>query len=246
MSVREDELARMIAAEVLALLRARDGRSPATGAALAGPPPPDHLWDPPLARARFGPDGKFLPAAVSARHVHLSPEDVERLFGPGFQLTRHRWLSQPHQFAAGQTVRLVGPRAALDKVRILGPARGASQVEISLTDARYLGLRVPVRLSGDHRDTPGMTLEGPHGSITIPRGVIVAARHIHMHPDEAAAFGVDDTQMVRVRGGRDRRLVLEEVRIRVSPQFRLDMHIDTDEANAAALADGDLVELLPD
>lgn len=191
-----------------------------------------------------GAGSRMLPVAISARHVHLSPAEVTTLFGRGYELQRRKWLSQPGQFAAEETVAVVGPRGRFDTVRILGPARGASQVEISATDARALGLTVPVRLSGDHRATPGVRLLGPRGEVILSAGLIVAARHIHMAPADAARFGVSPGQEVRVRTSGERRLVFDRVLVRVDGSFRLEMHIDTDEGNAAGIQDGDLVELV--
>lgn len=239
MTVREEELARVIAREVVERIREFQGRSPLTGEPIPGSWPPPSL----LALAP-GQRRRHLPVAVSARHVHLGAADLERLFGPGARLTVLRWLSQPDQFAAAEQVTLIGPRGAIPQVRVLGPCRGATQVEVAATDARLLGVDPPVRDSGDHRDTPGLVLEGPRGRVTIPRGVILAARHIHMHPEEAAQFGVADRQRVKVRCGGPRALVLENVLIRISPGYRLQMHIDTDEANAAGLRDGMEVELV--
>lgn len=244
MTLPEEELARVIAREIVERIRAAGGRSPLTGEPLLRSPAAPHRWPQPLERAVLSGGQRRLPVAVSARHVHLSPEDVRALFGPGHELKVQKWLSQPNQFAAAETVSLIGPRGAIAKVRVLGPARGATQVEVSATDARVLGFTVPVRLSGDHTGTPGITLEGPRGRVTIPRGVIIAARHIHMHPDEAAAFGVQDKQLVRVRCPGPRQLIFDQVVVRVSPGFLLEMHIDTDEGNAAGLRDGDLVDLI--
>lgn len=235
----EDELARAIAREVVERIRELQGRSPATGEPLV------HRWPAPsVIPLAPGERRRELPVALSARHVHLSPDHVEALFGKGHRLRVFKWLSQVDQFAAVETVTLIGPRGRIENVRVLGPARGATQVEIAYTEARQLGVHPPVRDSGDHRDTPGITLEGPAGRITIPQGVIVAARHIHMHPDEAAQFGVKNGDRVRVRTRGPRAVIFDNVLIRVSEQFRLEMHIDTDEGNAAGLQNGDLVELV--
>ena len=177
-----------------------------------------------------------IPVTVSARHVHLSPASVEALFGPGHTLQDERAISQPGQFAARERVTLVGPRGRIEGVRVLGPTRGSDQVEISRTDEFLLGIDAPVRESGDLRGTPGLRLEGPAGAVTMKHGVICALRHIHMSPEDARAFGVQDRDTVDVRidsDGRD--LVFGDVLVRVSPDFRLEMHIDTDEGNAAGL-----------
>lgn len=185
-----------------------------------------------------------VPVGVSGRHVHLSPEHVEALFGEGHQLTPIKELSQPGQFAADECVTLVGPRGSIERVRILGPARGATQVEISKTDGFRLGVHAPVRLSGDIKGTPGIQLVGPKGTITIDEGVIVAARHIHMTPADAEKAGVADGEIVKVRVGGERGLIFDQVVIRVRDDFALDFHIDTDEANAASLRTGDTAEVL--
>ncbi|WP_374712074.1 phosphate propanoyltransferase [Symbiobacterium terraclitae] len=181
---------------------------------------------------------------VSARHVHLSPAHVEALFGPGYQLTVKKELMQPGQFAAEETVAVIGPKGSFPKVRVLGPARGASQVEISATDARTLGIPAVVRLSGNIAGTPGVILEGPKGRVELTEGVIVAARHIHMTPADAARYGVTDRQVVRVKTNGGRPLTFDDVIVRVRDDMALEMHIDTDEANAAGIKDGDIGEIL--
>ena len=170
---------------------------------------------------------------TSARHVHLTKEDVETLFGAGHELTNKKDLSQPGQFACEEKVTVVGPKGTL-KASILGPTRPASQVELSLTDARTIGLAgVPVRESGDVAGAPGCTLEGPCGSVVVNEGVIVAKRHIHMTPADAAAIGVEDKQIVNVKLETPRALIFGDVVVRVKDSFALAMHIDTDESNAA-------------
>lgn len=185
-----------------------------------------------------------VPVGVSARHVHLSQEALERLFGPGYQLRVMRPLSQPGQFAAEETVTLVGPKACLTGVRVLGPARSLTQVEISRTDGYALGIHPPVRLSGDIKGTPGVTIAGPQGVLHIDEGLIVAARHIHMTPADAAAFGVQDGQRVLVRADTERPVIFADVVVRVREDFALDFHIDQDEANAAFLRQGDQATVL--
>jgi putative phosphotransacetylase len=187
---------------------------------------------------------KLIEANVSARHIHLSPAHVEALFGKGHQLTKLRELKQTGQFACQETVAVIGERGSFPTVRVLGPARGDTQVEVSLTDARTLGLAVPIRLSGRIDGTPGITLEGPQGRITIPRGVIVAARHIHLHPVDAERLGLKHEQTVRVRTAGGRPLTFDDVVVRVSDRFVAEMHLDTDEANAGAISDGDMVEIV--
>jgi len=190
------------------------------------------------------PEEKSIPVGISNRHVHLSADHLTRLFGEGYELTIRKELSQPGQFAAEETVTLVGPRGVLEKVRILGPVRDATQVEISLTDGRRLGIDPPVKDSGNLVDSLGITIVGPKGAVTVEEGVIAALRHIHMTPADAERYGVKDGDMVRVRTGGPRALVFEQVMVRVSPKFRLEFHIDTDEANAAGLKNGELVKLL--
>ena len=169
---------------------------------------------------------------TSARHMHVSQEDLETLFGAGHQLTPKKELSQPGQFACEERVTVVGPRGEM-KLSILGPVRKATQVEISLTDARSLGLAPPVRESGDITGSAPCKLVGPAGEVELKEGVIIAKRHIHMHPDDAARFGVEDQQVVQVRISNDgRSLTFDDTIVRVHPTYALSMHIDTDEANA--------------
>ena len=186
-----------------------------------------------------------IPIAVSARHAHLTAQTIEQLFGPGYQLSSRADLSQHGQFAAQETVTLIGPRGKLDKVRLMGPSRKHDQVEISRSDEFVLGIDAPVRISGDLQNTPGITLEGPKGRVTIPNGVICARRHIHMNPAEAARFGVNDCDTVDVKVDSDGRdLIFSDVSVRVAPDFSLEMHIDTDEANAAGVERNQFAELV--
>ena len=184
-----------------------------------------------------------IPIGVSAHHVHLSQADVGRLFGKGYELSPRTPLSQPGQFAAQEAVKLVGPRGSIDRVRVLGPARSQTQVEISRTEGYQLGLNAPVRMSGDLDGTPGLILEGPTGQIEIKRGVIYAMRHLHMTPTDARRLGLQDGDVVRVRAGDERALIFGDVAVRVSPKYSLEFHLDTDEANAADLNNGDLAYL---
>ena len=171
---------------------------------------------------------------TSARHIHLTKEAVEVLYGAGAELTVKKMLSQPGQFATGNAkITLVGPKGSL-AVSVLGPTRPANQVELSFSDARALGLSgVPVRESGDVANTPGIKLVGPCGELEIESGVIIAKRHIHMRPEEAEALGVTNGQVVKVRINSARSLIFDDVVCRVSDKFALAMHIDTDECNAA-------------
>ena len=175
---------------------------------------------------------------ISAHHIHLTQEHVEALFGKGHQLTKHADLSQPGQYACKEQLTIVGPKGRVERVRILGPARKYTQVEIAMTEQFKLGIHPPIRESGDIADTPGCTLESPTGSIRIDSGVICALRHVHMSPDDALRYGVRDKSFVRVRIGGDRELIFGDVLVRVDPTFKLAMHIDTDEGNAANVKTG--------
>ncbi len=179
-----------------------------------------------------------IPVEISAHHVHLAQADVEALFGPGHQLTPMHELSQPGQFACQEQVHLVGPKGRIAKVRVLGPTRKETQVEIAMTEQFKLGVQPPIRQSGDLAGTPGITLEGPYGSTSIERGVICAQRHIHMSPEDALRFRVRDNYVVRVRVEGERELIFGDVVVRVNPAFRLAMHIDTDEGNAGNIRTG--------
>jgi acetate kinase len=179
-----------------------------------------------------------IPIEVSAHHVHLSQADVERLFGPGHKLTPESELSQPGQFACAEKVDLVGPKGKISGVRVLGPTRRETQVEIAMTEQFKVGVNPPIRESGDLVGTPGITLQGPHGTATIDRGVICAQRHIHMTPEDARRYRLRDRYVVRVRIEGDRGLVFGDVVVRVNPGYRMAMHIDTDEGNAASIQPG--------
>jgi acetate kinase len=179
-----------------------------------------------------------IPVEISAHHVHLAQADVEALFGPGHQLTPMHELSQPGQYACEEKVHLVGPKGRIANVRVLGPTRKETQVEIAMTEQFKLGVQPPIRQSGDLAGTPGLTLEGPYGSSQIERGVICAQRHIHMSPDDAIRFRVRDNTVVRVRVEGERQLIFGDVVVRVNPAFRLAMHIDTDEGNAGNIQTG--------
>ena len=175
---------------------------------------------------------KKILVETSARHIHVTQQTLETLFGAGAELHNKKDLSQPGQFACEEKVTLVGPKGQLT-VTILGPTRPADQAELSLTDARTLGISVPVRESGDVAQTPGLKLVGPCGEVEISEGAIAAKRHIHMTPEDAAELGVEDKQIVCVKLDTPRPLIFGDVVVRVSPKFALAMHIDTDECNAA-------------
>jgi acetate kinase len=184
-----------------------------------------------------------IPIGVSAHHVHLCQADVERLFGVGHELTPRSPLSQPGQFACEEQVRLIGPRGSVDRVRVLGPARSQSQVEIARTEGFRLGINAPVRMSGDLDGTPGIIVEGPMGQIELQQGVIYAHRHMHMTPTDARRLGLENGDIVRVRVEGDRELIFGDVAVRISPKYKLEFHLDTDEANAAELNTGDVAYL---
>lgn len=181
---------------------------------------------------------------TSARHLHVSQEDLVTLFGEGAVLSNKKDLSQPGQFATNEKVEVVGPKGSL-KMSILGPVRPETQVELALTDARKLGITAPIRESGDLAGTPGCKLVGPAGEVEISNGVIIAKRHIHFNPDEAKEAGVVDKQVVSVKlNYNDRSLIFGDVVCRVGPKYALAMHIDTDESNAAGLpgtVDGEII-----
>lgn len=184
-----------------------------------------------------------IPIGVSNRHVHVTQVDLEKMFGAGYQLSKKTDLKQPGQFAANETITIRGPKGEFEKVRILGPVRNQSQVEISKTDSFRLGIRPPVRESGDLSGTPGLELEGPRGKVELDCGAIVALRHIHMTPPQAAVMGVEDKDVVEVETFGERHGVFGDVLVRVSEQFSLEMHVDVDEANACALENNSYVVL---
>ena len=185
-----------------------------------------------------------IPFGVSARHVHLTREHVETLFGKGYQLTKKKDL-MGGQFAANEQCTIVGLKLrAIENVRILGPVRKKSQVEISATDARTLGVNAPLRQSGDTAGSSPVALVGPKGAVYLNEGCIVAARHIHMTPAEAASASLHDGDYVYVKMGNERGAVLDHVKIRVDESFSLEMHIDTDEANASRIKTGDMVTIV--
>ena len=186
-----------------------------------------------------------IPIGVSNRHVHVSRADLDRLYWKDYALTHKSELGQPGQFAANETVTLQGPKGTFEHVRILGPVRSQSQVEISKTDSFRLGVKAPIALSGHLQGTPGITLIGPRGTVDLPCGVIIAKRHIHMTPAQAAARHLKDGQIVDVETFGERRGILGDVIIRVSDTAGLEMHIDVDEANACSLSNHDYVMICP-
>ncbi len=185
----------------------------------------------------------FVELEASGRHVHVTKAQALELFGHG--LTPERPLSQPGQYLAKERVTVVGPKGEFRNVAVLGPERKEAQVEVSLTDARTLGLNIPVRLSGSVQGTPGATLATDRARINLPQGVIAAQRHIHLTPEDARRFGVTDKQVVRLQTYTARPVVFEDVAVRISPEFASYVHLDFDEANACGFRKGDLGRILP-
>ena len=186
----------------------------------------------------------YVPVAASARHIHLSQADVERLFGPGYQLQVFRMLSQPGQFAAKEQVTVIGPKGKIEKIRVLGPARKDTQIEIALTDSFALGILPPVRMSGDVAGSPGCIIEGPRGQIEVKQGVIAAARHLHLSEEQAQLFGLKNGQTVCVRATGARATTLHKVVVRCGKGHDMEVHIDTDEANAIGLVPNAMMEVI--
>ena len=185
----------------------------------------------------------FVPLEASGRHVHVTVQQAHALFG--HDLTPDRDLSQPGQYLAKERVTVKGPKGEFQNVAVLGPSRKTAQVEISLTDGRTIGLKPPVRLSGDTTSSPGCTLIGPCGSVRLEAGVIAAPRHIHLPPLDAARFGVRDKQVVKLQTFTSRPAIFEDVVVRISPDFAAAVHLDYDEANACGFRKGDLGRILP-
>lgn len=185
-----------------------------------------------------------IKVGLSNRHIHLSKDDLVALFGEGYELTKLKDLSQPGQYAAEEVVDIVGPKGKIEKIRILGPCRNYTQIELSAADARGMGVAAPIRESGDLEGSPGCKIIGPKGEVEIDKGVIIAHRHIHMSPEDAEFFNVSNKEVVNVETHGLRGLIFKEVIIRVSPLFALEMHIDIEEGNAAGLKNGDVVNLI--
>lgn len=185
----------------------------------------------------------FVPLEASGRHVHMTKEQAQALFG--HPLTPKRPLSQPGQFLANERVTVVGPKGKFENVAVLGPERKSAQIEISLTDARILGIHAPVRESGNVSGTSGATLIGSSGSITIDRGVLAAQRHIHLTPEDGKRFGVRDKQIVKLKTYTSRPTIFEDVLVRISPDYQAAVHLDYDEANACGFTEGDLGRIIP-
>jgi putative phosphotransacetylase len=193
---------------------------------------------------RLDSGNQLIHVGVSNRHVHLSPEHIDALFGAGYLLKPLRELSQIGQYAAQETVTVIGPKGIIPSVRILGPSRGATQVEISRTDGYRLGVAPPVRLSGDIQGTPGITLAGAVGSIVLQEGLIVARNHVHLSLDDARRLAIQQGDRILLQSLSKRPLIFADVIARISPHYSLDFHIDMDEANAANLHNGDVVQLI--
>ena len=187
-----------------------------------------------------------IPVGVSIHHIHISREHLDKLFGIGYELHSRNPLTQPGQYASEECVTLVGPKRKLENVRILGPIRKETQIEISITDGYYLGIVPPIRDSGQLENTPSIKIIGPKGEIITEKGLIVAKRHIHLTPQDAKKFNVEDKEIVRVIpvSKTERTLIFDEVLIRINPNYALDFHIDPDETNAASLKNGDKVFLI--
>lgn len=187
-----------------------------------------------------------VPIGVSARHIHLTQEHIDKLFGPGHQLQKYRTLYQEKEFAAKETLTLAGPRGVIENVRIIGPARKITQIEISRTDAIKLGIQTPIRDSGDIGGTPGCVLIGPKDILTLKEGVIIPKAHIHMHPKDAEQLGLKEKDRVQVSVPGERPVTFNDVLIRIGPQVKLEMHLDTDEGNAALLNNGEPAYIIPE
>lgn len=189
---------------------------------------------------------KKIPIALSNRHLHISREHLDILFGTGYELKKLKDLKQPGQYAAEEKVDLVGPKGTIKGVRVLGPVRNKTQIEISFADSFVLGIKPPVRDSGDLVNSPGVKIVGPSGEVEIEEGVIAAARHIHMTPDIAEEWGVKDKDTVNVRTGGVRSIIFENVLVRVNQEYALEMHVDLEEGNGAGIHNNDEVEVMID
>lgn len=195
-------------------------------------------------RAQLRLQSRRVPVGISMRHIHLSRREVDALFGRTYQLTPLRPLSQPGQFACQECLDVIGPKGVLHRVRILGPERPEAQVELAQTDCRTIGVQAPVRPSGRVEGTPGVLLQGPRGVLSLSQGVIIADRHLHMSTAQAQAFGLSDGDVVRVEIGGGKPGVLDGVLVRAGGKYELDLHLDTDDANAFQLRQGQLVTVL--
>jgi len=188
--------------------------------------------------------GYTVGVGISNKHLHLSEADLATLFGPGAELTPYKELGQPGQFAAEEKVDVIGPKSSFKGIRIIGPIRSQTQIELAMTDARVLGIEAPVRESGKLAGTPGVKLVGPEGELEVGEGVIVALRHIHLSPSEALDAGLKDKDIVDVQTFGSRPLIFQDVLIRSGDTHLREFHVDTDEANAAGIANGQKVEII--
>lgn len=185
-----------------------------------------------------------VPIALSNKHLHVSKEDLEVLFGEGYELSKLKDLKQPGQYAAEEKVDLVGPKGSIKGVRVLGPTRNKTQIEISFADSFVLGVKPPVRDSGDLAKSPGVKIVGPKGEVMLDEGVIAAARHIHMTPADAEKLNLKDKDTVKVRTGGERSVIFENVLVRVNENYALEMHVDMEEGNGAGVVNNQLVEII--
>jgi putative phosphotransacetylase len=189
--------------------------------------------------------GYKVEIGISNKHVHLSDADLEKLFGAGHKLTLKKGLKQPGQFASEELVDVVGPKGTLKGIRVLGPTRKESQIELAMTDARQIGLSLPVRESGKLDGSPGVKLIGPAGELELPKGAIIALRHIHLSPAQAVEAGVKDKDLVDVKTFGTRPVIFQEVLIRSGDAHTREFHVDTDEGNAAGIKNDEWVEIIP-
>ncbi|WP_270940970.1 ethanolamine utilization phosphate acetyltransferase EutD [Romboutsia lituseburensis] len=188
----------------------------------------------------------FIEVEASGRHVHLSEEDVEKLFGKGYTLTKLRDLSQPGQYACKERVTITGPKGSIKNVIVLGPCRKETQVEVSLTDGSSLGVKAPIKQSGDLKNTLGIKISTEHGEVSLEKGLMVAKRHIHITPSDASKFNVCDNEVVQVKVFGQRPLIFDDVVVRVNENFKTYMHIDYDEANACGFSKGTMAKIIKD
>nr|WP_129596555.1 phosphate propanoyltransferase [Anaerophilus nitritogenes] len=186
----------------------------------------------------------LVPVGLSNKHIHLSKEHINILFGEGHELTPMKDLGQPAQFACDEKVDIVGSKGTLKGVRVLGPARAQTQIEISLADGFVLGVKAPIKASGDLAGTPGAKIVGPKGEVDLKEGVIVAARHLHMHTSDGEKFGIKDKDIVKIKVDGERGMIFENVLARVGDTHALELHVDMDEGNAAAMKNGQMVEVI--
>lgn len=189
-------------------------------------------------------DEAFIEVEASGRHVHLAEKDIEKLFGVNYKLTKIKDLSQPGQFACKERVTIKGPKGSIKNVVVLGPARAETQVEVSLTDSLALGVKPPIKMSGELLDTPGITIESDRGVVNLDRGLIAAKRHIHVSKEDAKKFEVKDNDLVKVKVFGERPLIFDDVVIRVSEDYTTFMHIDYDEANACGFKSGTFARII--